>query len=75
MHEGPPKTAGVGQSERASEHTAGASCDRPEVAAARALVEAGLAALAAGDIVAARAAAKGLLPYLEALPVLAGTHR
>jgi len=74
LHEGPPKTAGVGQGECASRRADGASCDRPEVAAARALVEAGLAALAAGDIVAARAAAKGLLAYLEALPVMAGTH-
>jgi len=58
----------VGQPERTSEQSNNASYDTPELTTTRALVDAVMAAVAAGDTVAARAAAKGLLAYLEALP-------
>jgi len=76
VHEGAPKTAGVGQSECAPQRAHVASCDRPEVAVVRALADAVLAALAAGDTVAARAVLPRVCwrtwkPYLTA-PAPAG---
>ena len=58
----------MGQTEAASEHSNSASYDTPELTTTRALVDAAMVAVAAGDTVVARAAAKGLLAYLEALP-------
>ncbi|GEM_PF-3732845 len=45
----------------------------PTATATRALFDTVMAALAAGDTVAARAAARGLLALLEALPDTGGT--
>ena len=67
VREDPTETGGLGQTERTSEHVEHASYDKHQLATTRALVDAVMAAVAAGDTFAARAAAKGLLASFEAL--------